>query len=147
MEIILTQDVANLGEKDDLVTVKTGYAVNYLIPKSYAKRATESAKKVLAENQRQQAHKAEKMRKEAEELAEKIKLKTFKIGAKTSTTGKIFGSVNTIQLAELLAKKGFDIDRKKISIPNDIKEVGTYTATIKLLKGIKVDFEFEVISE
>jgi len=147
MEIILTQDVANLGEKDDLVTVKTGYAVNYLIPKSYAKRATESAKKVLAENQRQQVHKAAKLRKEAEELAEKIKLKTFKIGAKTSTTGKIFGSVNTIQLAELLAKKGFDIDRKKISIPNEIKEIGEYTATIKLLKGIKVDFNFEVISE
>ncbi len=147
MEIILTQDVANLGEKDDLVTVKTGYAVNYLIPKSYAKQATESAKKVLAENQRQQAHKAAKLRKEAEELAEKIKLKTFKVGAKTSTTGKIFGSVNTIQLAELLAKKGFEIDRKKISISQEIKEVGTYTATIKLLKGIKVDFDFEVISE
>lgn len=147
MEIILKQDVAKLGEKDDVVTVKDGYAVNYLIPKGYATKATESAKKVLAENQKQQAHKAEKLRLEAQELAEKIKNKTFKVGAKTSTTGKIFGSVNTIQLSEMLAQKGFDIDRKKIVIPNEIKEVGTYTATIRLLKGIKVDFEFEVVSE
>ncbi len=147
MEIILKKDMPQLGEKDDILTVKNGYAVNYLIPKGYATKATESAKKVLAENQRQQAHKAAKLRKEAEELADKIKNKTFKVGAKTSTTGKIFGSVNTIQIAEMLAKKGFDIDRKKIIIPENIKEVGTYTATIKLLKGIKLDFEFDVISE
>ena len=147
MEIILKQDMSNLGEKDDIVTVKDGYAVNYLIPKRLAKQATESAKKILAENQRQQAHKEDKLKKEAEELAEKIQNKKFKIGAKTSSTGKIFGSVNTIQLAEALNKKGFDIDRKKIQIDENIKEVGKYTATIKLFKGIKVNFDFEVISE
>ena len=147
MEIILKQDMSNLGEKDDIVTVKDGYAVNYLIPKRLAKQATESAKKILAENQRQQAHKEEKLKQEAEELAEKIKNKKFKIGAKTSSTGKIFGSVNTIQLSEALTKKGFDIDRKKIQISENIKEVGKYTATIKLFKGIKIDFDFEVVSE
>ena len=147
MEIILKRDIATLGEKDDIVTVKNGYANNYLIPKGIAKQATESAKKIIAENQRQQAHKEEKLKLEAEELAEKIKNKKFKVGAKTSSTGKIFGSVNTIQLSEILNKKGFDINRKQIFIPDNIKEVGKYTATIKLFKGIKVEFDFEVFSE
>ena len=147
MEIILKRDIATLGEKDDIVTVKNGYANNYLIPKGIASQATASAKKIIAENQRQQAHKEEKLKLEAEELAEKIKNKKFKVGAKTSSTGKIFGSVNTIQLSEILNKKGFDINRKQIFIPDNIKEIGKYTATIKLFKGIKVEFDFEVFSE
>ena len=147
MEIILKKDILTLGDKDDIITVKNGYANNYLIPKGFAMRATESAKKVIAENQRQQAHKEDKLRKEAEELAEKIKNKKFKIGAKTSSTGKIFGSVNTIQIAELLSKKGFDIDRKLIVIDENIKQIGNYSAKIKLFKGISVEFDFEVVSE
>lgn len=149
MEIILKQDVANLGSKDDIVTVKPGYANNYLIPQGYATVATESAKKVLAENKKQQAHKEEKLRKDATELAALIEQKEIKIGAKTSQTGKIFGSVNTIQIAEALAKKGIEVDRKQITIADEanIKEVGKYKATIKLYKDIKTTIEFEVVSE
>ena len=116
MEVILKQDINRLGNKNDIVTVKPGYANNYLIPQGLATLATESAKKVLAENQKQQAHKEEKLRNDALELAKQIENKEIKIGAKTSTTGKIFGSVNTIQIAEALAKKGITVDRKQITI-------------------------------
>ncbi|MBR4264870.1 MAG: 50S ribosomal protein L9 [Bacteroidales bacterium] len=149
MEIILKQDIANLGSKDDIVTVKPGYANNYLIPQGFATVATESAKKVLAENKKQQAHKEEKLRNDATEKAKLIENKEIKIGAKTSTTGKIFGSVNTIQIAEALAKKGIEVDRKAITIQDEanIKEVGKYKATIKLYKDIKANIEFEVVAE
>lgn len=148
MEIILTQDVQNLGLKDDIVKVKNGYANNYLIPKGYAITATSSAVKQLKEKIKQQSHKEQRLREEAQVLAEKIKNKSFTIGAKTSATGKIFGSVNNIQLAEAFAKKGFEIDRKQFIINSEhVKEVGKYTATVKLFKEIKVDFEFEVVSE
>ena len=148
MEIILTQDVERLGSKDDIVNVKNGYARNFLIPKKKAVAATESAKKILAENIKQRAHKEAKLKEEATKIAEQIVNKKIKIGAKTSTSGKIFGSVNTIQLAEAINRKGFEIDRKQISIPEDsIKEVGTHTAKIKLHKEVVVDIEFEVVAE
>ena len=110
MEIILKQDVQGLGSKDDILKVKDGYGRNYLIPQGMAIVATESAKKVLAENIRQRAHKEAKLKEEALALAEKINALTVTIGAKTSTTGKIFGSVNNIQLAEAIAAKGIEID-------------------------------------
>jgi large subunit ribosomal protein L9 len=148
MEIILLQDVARLGAKDDIVNVKDGYGRNYLIPKKMAIIATESAKKVLAENISQRAHKEAKLKANAMEIAEQLKNKQLVIGAKTSSTGKIFGSVNTIMIAEAINKKGFDIDRKQISIVNEsIKEVGKYTAKVKLHKEVIVEMEFEVISE
>jgi large subunit ribosomal protein L9 len=148
MEIILTQDVERLGSKDDLVTVKDGYARNYLIPQKKAIVATESAKKVLAENVRQRAHKEARLREEALSIAEKLANKVVKIGAKVSTSGKIFGSVNTIQIAEAINKKGFEIDRKQITLPEDsIKEVGNYSAKIKLYKDVIFDLDFEVVGE
>ena len=148
MDIILKQDVANLGQKDDIVKVKNGYARNYLIPKGLATTATESAKKVLAENTKQRAHKEAKSKDLALSVAEKLKAVQLVIGAKTSTTGKIFGSVNTIMLAEAINAKGFDIDRKQIMISDDsVKEIGNYTAKIKLHKEVIVELGFEVVSE
>jgi len=148
MEIILLQDVSNLGNKDEIVNVKNGYARNYLIPNGMAITATQSAKKVLAENIKQRAHKEAKIKADAELVAKKMEGLKLTIGAKTSSTGKIFGSVNTIQIAEALAEKGFEIDRKIISLKEDqIKEVGTYTAEVKLHREVKVAIEFEVISE
>ena len=146
MEIILLTDIANLGHKDDIVNVKQGYGRNYLIPQGYAILATPSARKVVAENLKQRAHKEAKLRAEAEELAAQLAEVKLTIGAKTSSTGKIFGSVNSIMISESLKEKGFDIDRKKIML-KDVKEVGTYTALIKLHREVKVDVEFEVISE
>ena len=119
MEIILLQDVHKLGQKDDLVHVKDGYGRNYLIPRGYAIAATSSAKKMHAENQKQRAHKEEKIKAEAQDLAAKMAGLSITVGAKTSTSGKIFGSVNTIQIAEALKEKGFEIDRKSISLPED----------------------------
>jgi len=148
MEIILKQDVNNLGHKDDIVNVKDGYARNFLIPKGIAVIATTSAKKMHEENKRQRAHKEEKIKNEAIEIAKKLENKTLTIGAKTSSTGKIFGSVNTIQIAEKLQADGFEIDRKNITISEDqIKEVGKYKANIKLHKEVTVEIEIEVVSE
>ena len=148
MEIILRQDVNNLGLKDDVVVVKDGYARNFLIPKGMATMATTSAKKVLAENIKQRAHKEAKIKSEAEKLAARMDGLKLIIGAKTSSTGKIFGSVNTIQIAEALHGQGFEIDRKNIRIQDDqIKEVGTYKAQAKLHKDVLVEFVFDVISE
>jgi large subunit ribosomal protein L9 len=148
MEIILIEDVERLGSKDDIVNVKDGFARNFLIPKKKAIAATESAKKILAENIKQRAHKEAKLKEEAQKIADQLVNKKISIGAKTSTSGKIFGSVNTIQLAEAINKKGFEIDRKQITIPEDsIKEVGTHKAIIKLHKEVKVEIEFEVVAE
>jgi large subunit ribosomal protein L9 len=148
MEIILKQDVQNLGSKDDLITVKKGYARNFLIPQGYAVIATESAKKMQAENMRQRAHKEAKLKAEAEKVAEQLKEIKVVIGAKTSSAGKIFGSVNNIQLAEKIAEQGVNIERKNITMPKDgVKEVGTHTAKVKLHREVVVDFEFEVVSE
>jgi len=147
MEIILLEDVNNVGYKDDIVTVKSGYGRNFLIPQRKAILATPSAKKVLAENLKQRAHKLERIKKEAAELAEKVNGLSLTIGAKASTTGTIFGSVNNIQIAEALAKKGFTIDRKSILIKESVKELGTYKATLKLHKDISAEISFEVVAE
>ncbi len=148
MEIILIQDVDRLGSKDDLIKVKDGFARNFLIPQKKAIIASSTAKKVLAENIKQRAHKEAKLKNEALAIAEKLANKKITIGAKTSTLGKIFGSVNTIQIAEAINKKGFEIDRKQIMLPEDhIKEVGTYSAKIKLHKEVIVEVEFEVVAE
>jgi large subunit ribosomal protein L9 len=148
MEIILLQDVNKLGQKDDLVNVKNGYGRNFLIPRGYAVAATSSAKKMHTENLRQRAHKEEKIKVAAQEIAAKMDGVKLIVGAKTSTSGKIFGSVNTIQIAESLREKGFDIDRKSITLPEDqIKEVGTYKAIIKLHREVKVEIEFEIKGE
>lgn len=148
MEIILKQDIQKLGYKDDIITVKDGYARNYLIPKGLAANATTSARKVHAENLRQRAHKEEKIKEEATKIAESLKDVKLTIGAKASTKGKIFGSVNTIQLAEALKEKGFEIDRKIISIKEDlIKEVGEYTAKVRLHKEVQVEVPFEIKAE
>jgi large subunit ribosomal protein L9 len=148
MEIILKQDIANLGYKDDIVTVKDGYARNFLIPNGVAVCATVSIKKQHQEILKQRAHKEEKIRNEAKANAEKLKDVSLTIGAKTSSKGKIFGSVNTIQIAEALKEKGYDIDRKNISIKEElIKEVGKYTATVRLHKEVKVEIPFEIVAE
>jgi large subunit ribosomal protein L9 len=148
MEIILKQDIQNLGDKDDILNVKDGYARNYLIPKGLAINATASAKKVHQEILKQRAHKEEKVKKEAQVVAEKLKTVSLTIGAKTSTKGKIFGSVNTIQLSEALKEKGFDIDRRIITIKEDlIKEIGKYTAKVRLHKEVQVEVPFEIIAE
>jgi large subunit ribosomal protein L9 len=148
MEIILLQDVQKLGQKDDLVHVKAGYGRNFLIPRGYAVSATPSARKMHSENLKQRAHKEDKIKAEAQELAAKMAGLKIIVGAKTSSSGKIFGSVNTIQIAEGLKEKGFDIDRKSISLPEDqIKEVGNYKAVIKLHREVKVEVDFEIIAE
>jgi len=148
MEIILKQDMPGIGHKDDLVNVKDGYGRNYLIPQGFAILATDSAKRVHSENLKQRAHKEEKIRQEAEELAAKLSELKISLGAKTSSSGKIFGSINTIQIAEALKEKGFDIDRKDISLPGDlIKEVGDYKATIKIHRDVKAEVEFTIIAE
>jgi len=148
MEIILIQDVNKLGQKDDIVKVKNGYGRNFLIPKGYAIAATDSSKKIHSENLRQRAHKEEKIKATAQELAGRLEGTKITVGAKASSKGKIFGSVNTIQIAESLKEQGFDIDRKSITLPLDlIKEVGTYQATIKLHRDVKVEIEFDIIAE
>lgn len=146
MKIILKEDIANLGYKDDVVEVKSGYGRNYLIPFGKAVIATESALKVLAENQRQRAHKLAKIKADAEAAAAALQGVELTIGAKTSTTGTIFGSVNSIQIAEALEKLGHNIDRKLISV-EPVKEVGKYNATIRLHKDVTVTVPFEVVSE
>jgi large subunit ribosomal protein L9 len=148
MEVILKTDVAKLGHKDEIIDVKPGYGRNYLIPQGIAILATPSAKKVLAENMKQRAHKLEKIKQDAVELAAKMEGLNLTIGAKASTTGKIFGSVNTIQIAEALKNAGFDIDRKIILIKDEaIKDLGSYSATIKLHREVKVDITFDVVAE
>lgn len=148
MEIILLENRPDLGHKDEIINVKDGYARNFLIPKGYAIMATKSARKVHDENQRQRAHKEEKIRNEAEKMAAKMDGIALSIGAKTSSKGKIFGSVNTIQIAEALTAKGFEIDRKDISLKEDaIKEVGKYSAIINLHKEVSVEIDFEIVAE
>ena len=147
MQVILLEDVTNLGYKDEVVTVKSGYGRNYLIPQKKAIIASVSAKKVLEENLRQRAHKLEKIKANAQDLAAKLSEVTLTIGAKTSSSGTIFGSVTNIQIADELAKKGLEIERKSIVIKESVKEVGSYKATVKLHKEISVEIPFEVISE
>ena len=149
MEIILTQDVKNLGYKNDIVNVKPGYARNFLIPQGMAILATESARKVLAENMRQQAYKQEKIKKEAQELAAVIEGLSLRIPAKAAQTGKIYGSVNNVQIANAIKEaKGIEIDRKHILVDDDtIKEVVKYKAKVRLQKDVTVEISFEVFAE
>ncbi|MEN6618247.1 MAG: 50S ribosomal protein L9 [Rikenellaceae bacterium] len=149
MEIILKQDVPNLGHKDDIVTVRNGYASNYLVPQGFAIMATSSAKKVHAENMKQRAHKETKIREEAVALAAKLEGIQITLATKVSSTGKIFGSVNNIQVAEVLATKGFEIDRRDISITGEasIKEVGIYDAIVKCHRDIKANIKIEIVGE
>ena len=149
MEVILKQDVPNLGYANDKVNVKPGYARNFLLPKSLAILATDTNKKILAENMKQKAHKESKIRNESESVAEKLKDITVKIGAKAAESGKIFGSVNAIQIAGALKDQfKIDIDRKKIHVDGEhIKELGTYKARIHLHKDVQVEINFEVFAE
>ena len=147
MEIILKEDVTNLGYKGDIVKVKDGYGRNFLIPTKKAIIATESAQKMLAEDLKQRAHKLERLKNDAIELAEKVKDITLTVGAKTSTTGKIFGAVGPIQLADAFEKAGFTVDRKVIVIKDAVKEIGSYKATLKLHKEVNVEVAFEVVAE
>jgi large subunit ribosomal protein L9 len=148
MEIILKKNVDKLGYKDETVTVKNGYGRNFLIPQGYAVLATPSNKKAHAEMMKQRAHKESKILAEAQEIAAKLADVTVKIATKVGENGKIFGSVNTVQLADALRAIGFDIDRKSIKIKEEpIKEVGTFEAEANLHKGVKPVFKFEVVGE
>ncbi len=149
MEIILRQDIQNLGHKNDLISVKPGYARNYLIPKGLAILATPTAKKVRDEEMRQKAFKEEKIKNEAETIAKALEGKTLKIGAKAGTSGKIFGSVNAFQVADAIKEQlKLDIDRKMIEVDGEsIKELGNYTARVKLHKEITAELKFEVFAE
>jgi large subunit ribosomal protein L9 len=148
MEVILKKNVDKLGYANEIVNVKPGYGRNFLIPQGYAVLATASAKKAHAEIMKQKAHKETKMLAEAQELATKLEAVTLTIATKAGENGKIFGSVNTVQLAEALKAAGFDIDRKSLKIKDEpIKEVGTFEAEANLHKGVKPVFKFEVVGE
>ena len=147
MKIILKEDVANLGYKDDVVEVKSGYGRNYLIPTGKAVIASESALKVLAENLKQRAHKIAKIKADAEAAAAALEGVSLTIAAKVSANGTIFGSVGNIQVAEALEQAGHNVDRKLIVVKDTIKEVGNYTAIIKLHKEVSVEIPFEVVAE
>ena len=144
----MKKDLDRLGSANEIVSVKAGYGRNYLIPRGLAVLATESARKVHAENERQQAHKAAKIKEDAQAVADKLKEVKLSLGAKAGEKGKIFGSVNTIQISEALEQAGYDVDRRNITIVDEpIKELGTYKATVKLHKEIAVEIDFEVVAE
>ncbi len=147
MEIILKTDIAGLGYKNDIVPVKAGYGRNYLIPQGFDVKATPSNRKVLAENIKQAAHKVEKIRQDAFDLAAAIGEMKLTIAAKAGDSGKIFGRVTSIQISEMLKEKGFDVDRKKISFDAEVKMTGDYTATLDLHKEVKHKVAFSVVGE
>lgn len=147
MQVILKEDILNLGYKDDIVSVKDGYGRNYLIPQGKAVIASESARKELAENLKQRAHKIAKIKQDAQDLAAKIEGISLTIATKASATGKIYGSVTNIQIAEALAKLGHEIDRKIIVVKDAVKEIGSYKAVVKLHKEVNVEIPFEVVTE
>lgn len=149
LEVILKKEVQNLGSKDEIVKVRPGYARNFLVPQGIAVMATESNRKVHAENLRQRAHKEAKILEDAKALAEKISAQVIKIGAKAGENGKIFGSVNTVMLADAYEKAGIPVDRRQIALIGDdtIKQLGNYKANIKLHKEVSVEVDFEVIGE
>ncbi len=147
MEVILKQDVKNLGDKDDVVNVKPGYGRNFLIPKGYAIQATVSAHKVLAENLKQAQFKQDKIRKDADAIAARLEGVKLSIGAKAGETGKIFGAINTIQIADALKKEGFEVDRRRITFDQEPKMIGEYIANVNLHKEVKVRVPFEVVAE
>lgn len=148
MEIILKKDVANLGHADDVVNVKPGYAINYLIPQGFAVMATASALKQHQETIRQRAHKEAARVAAAQELAAKISSVLVKVSAKVSESGKIYGSVTTAQLAEALVAAGIEVDKKDITVVSaDVKELGVYEADVKCYKDVKGTFKFEIVAE
>lgn len=147
MELILKEDVKNLGFKNDVVNVKPGYGRNYLIPQGIAVLATPSNIKVMNENLKQAAHKASKLLKDATELAEAIGNMVMEIKAKAGETGRIFGAVTSLQVSDALKAKGFEVDRKRITIPNDVKTLGEYEATIILHKQVTHKVKFIVTAE
>ena len=148
MEVILKQDVKNLGYKDDVVNVKPGYGRNFLIPKNIAAVATVSAKKVLTETVKQRAFKEQKVKTAAEATAAKLKDMIVKVGAKVGESGKIFGSVTSVQLADAIKKLGYDVDRKNITLGEEgVKAVGTYTADVRFHKDVTGTITFEVVQE
>ena len=148
MEILLKKDVANLGYAGEIVKVKAGYAMNYLVPQGFATVATESVKKQHAETLRQRAHKEAKLVADAEALAATINAQVLEVSAKVGETGKLYGSITTEQLAEALAAKGLNIEKKDITIlADEVKELGEYEAVVKLYKGIKGTFKFNVVAE
>lgn len=147
MEVILKQDVTGLGYKNDVVKVKPGYGRNYLIPNGIALIANESNKKVVAENVKQAAHKAAKVKADAEALAAKLGEMTIEIGTKAGESGKIFGAVTAVQVSDALKAKGFEVDRKKISFREQPKQLGTYTAHLDLHKEVKHDITVNVVAE
>jgi len=148
MEVILKKNVDNLGYTNDLVSVKNGYGRNFLIPQGYATLATASAKKAHAEIMKQKSHKDSKILAEAEELGKKLEATSVKIITKAGEKGKIFGSVNTVQLSEALKAEGVEVDRKSLKIKDEpIKEVGSYEATANLHKDVKATLTFEVVGE
>jgi large subunit ribosomal protein L9 len=148
MEVILKKNVDKLGYANEIVNVKPGYGRNFLIPQGYASLATASAKRAHEEMMKQKAHKENKLEIEAQEIATKLADVTVSIVTKAGENGKIFGSVNTLQLAEALRKEGFDIDRKSLKIKDEpIKEIGTFEAEANLYRGVKQAFKFEVVSE
>lgn len=148
MEVILKKNVDKLGYTDEIVNVKPGYGRNFLIPQGYAVLATAAAKKAHAETMKQRSHKENKLLGEAKELAERLSEVSLTIETKAGENGKIFGSINTIQLSDALKKAGFDIDRKSLKIKDEpIKEIGSYEAEANLFKGVKPTFKFEVVGE
>jgi len=148
MELILKQDIKGLGYKDDKVTVRNGYGRNFLLPKGMAVLATESVKKMHTEILKQRAFKEDKLRKEAAVNAEKLAGVSIKVGAKAGESGKIFGSVTNIQIADALQKAGYNVERKNIEIAEDnIKALGTYTAKVRLYKDVAATVNFEVVAE
>jgi large subunit ribosomal protein L9 len=148
MEVILKQDIKNLGYKDDVVKVRDGYGRNFLIPKGYAIVANVTNMKVLTETTKQRSHREEKLRTSAEATAAALKDVTVKVGAKVGEKGRIFGAVTPIQIAEALKKLGYEVDRRNISLNEEaIKSVGTYTADVRLYKDIAAKVNFEVIEE
>ncbi len=146
MEIILKDDVKGLGYKNDLVTVKPGYGRNYLLPQGLAILADKSAKKIVTENVRQAAHKAEKVKADAQAVADRIGDKVFDLPAKVGETGKIFGRVTTLQLADALKAQGIDVDRKRLSFDQEPATAGDYTATLNLHKEVKHTINFRVVA-
>jgi large subunit ribosomal protein L9 len=147
MEVILKQDIKGLGYKYDVVTVKNGYGRNYLIPEGLANLASKSALKERAENVKQATFKQEKLKNDAQAIADGLKDLTLNLGAKVGENGRIFGAITTLQVADALKAKGFDVDRRKIEIKADIKEVGTYTVEADLHREVKVEFSIVVAGE
>ncbi|MCU0393107.1 MAG: 50S ribosomal protein L9 [Thermoflexibacter sp.] len=147
MEIILKEDIAGLGYKNDVVKVRDGYGRNFLIPRGLAIIATESARKVIAENIKQAAHKAEKVKLDAQALAGDIGDTVLTIFTKAGESGKIFGAITTLQISDALKEKGFEVDRKRISFKSEVKNLGQYTALLDLHKEVKKEISFNVVSE